>query len=187
MLALAAGAFGLHALIEFDWDFVALTGPALLFVGVLAAAGRPVAGRVGWPGAVAAGALGLAALLSVATTWAARERLEDAQDALNVDAPARAAAAAKDAHELNPLSAEALMAWAFAEEALGNTLRARELYAEATELQPENPLIWRRRGAFELDVVGDPAASIAPLERARQLDPHDPIAAALVMRATSGG
>ncbi len=183
VLAVAAGAFGLHALIEFDWDFVALTGPALLFVGMLAAAGRPVGERVGWLGGVAAGAVGLAALLSLATTWAARERLEDAQTARS---PARAAAAAQDAHELNPLSADALIAWAFAEEGLGDTVRARELYAEATELQPENPVTWRRLGAFELDVVKDPAAALAPLERARELDPFDPIALALLMRATGG-
>ena len=30
----------LHALVDYPWDFVAVTGPALFAVGVLAAAGR---------------------------------------------------------------------------------------------------------------------------------------------------
>jgi O-antigen ligase len=44
-LAVAPLAYLLHALIDYDWDFVALTGPVLLVLGVLLAAGRSAAAR----------------------------------------------------------------------------------------------------------------------------------------------
>ncbi len=187
LLAVAVAAFGLHALIEFDWDFVALTGPAVLFVGLLAAVARPVVERRrAWLPAVAAAGVGVAALLSLGTPWAARERLEDSQRALP-GSPARAAAAAEDAHELNPLSAEALLAWAFAEELRGDFERAGELYAEATELQPENPAVWRRRGAFEIDTLADEEAALVSLTRAGELDPLDPLTRTLLERVSVPG
>ena len=47
-LAVALALWFIHALVDYDWDFVAVTGPAFLAAGVLAAAGRP-ARRAGGP------------------------------------------------------------------------------------------------------------------------------------------
>ena len=40
-LAVALALWLVHALVDYDWDFVAVTGPVLFAAGVLAAAGRP--------------------------------------------------------------------------------------------------------------------------------------------------
>ena len=184
VLAVVLVLFGLHALIEIDWDYVALTGPAALLVGLLATAGREsrrLRARVLAPAAAAA--LGLTAVLSIAAPRLAQGALEDAR-AERDDDPVRAAARAEDAHALNPLSDEILREWALAEELSGDRERARELHEQATELQPENARTWRARGAFEL-AAGDLEAARTSLSRARELDPHDPLAQGLLQELAS--
>jgi hypothetical protein len=46
-LVVALFAYVVHGVVDFDWDFVAVTGPALVALGVLLAAGRPARQRVG--------------------------------------------------------------------------------------------------------------------------------------------
>ena len=71
-LAAVVLAYGLHALLEFDWDFQALTGPVVLVVGALAASERPerepARARVAALGVAVAA---VAAVLSVTTPWRA--------------------------------------------------------------------------------------------------------------------
>ncbi|MBD0347946.1 MAG: O-antigen ligase family protein [Thermoleophilia bacterium] len=173
-LAVVLAGFGLHALVEIDWDYVALTGPAVLLIGLLAAAGHETTrSRARVLPSVAAVALGVTAVLSIAAPRLAQRTLEDAR-AVRASDPVRAAELAEDAHALNPLSAEILREWALAEELAGDAERARELHEEATELQPENARTWRARGAFEL-AQGDVDAAGRSLSRARALDPHDPL------------
>src|SRR6185312_842700 len=60
-------AYGTHALVDYDLDFLAVTGPALLALGVLIAVGRPHATiRAGVPGIVAVGVVAAGAVLAVA-------------------------------------------------------------------------------------------------------------------------
>ena len=171
-LAAVCAAYLVHSLLEFDWDFIALTGPVALIVGVLAATERPALEpcRRLAP-ALAAVLVGAAALFSVATPYAADQRIEDSHAAQNDDDLRAAAAAAEDAHNLNPLSAEALLAWALAEELppQGHKTRAAELYREATDLQPENPRTWRARARFQLETLKDAEAARRSLARAEEL------------------
>jgi hypothetical protein len=169
-LAAVCAAYLVHSLLEFDWDFIALTGPVALVVGVLAATDRPLLEpRRRLVPALAAVLAGAAAVFSVATPWAADQRIEDSHAAQNENDLRAAAAAARDAHDLNPLSAEALLAWALAEERQRNKARAADLYDQATDLQPENPRPWRARAAFELKTLKDPAAARRSLARAEEL------------------
>ena len=87
----------------------------------------------------------------------------------------RSAVAARDAHEINPLSAEALLAWAYAVRRLGDVPAALELYARATRLQPENAITWRYLGQYQL-AVGRRQSAVDSLTRAHELDPNDPLA-----------
>jgi O-antigen ligase len=168
-LAAVCAAYLVHSLLEFDWDFIALTGPVALIVGVLAATERPaLEPRRRLAPALAAVLVGAAALFSVATPYAADQRIEDSR-AAQEDDPAGAAAAAEDAHNLNPLSAEALLAWALAEERQRHKTRAAELYREATDLQPENPRTWRARAHFQLETLEDAEAARRSLARAEEL------------------
>jgi len=70
--ALVVGLFAyvVHGVVDFDWDFIAVTAPAVAVLGVLLAAGRPAHMRLGARRgvfAVAAGAFAAAALYSLAS------------------------------------------------------------------------------------------------------------------------
>ena len=73
-LAVLAAAYVLHSLVDFDWDFVAVTGPFLLSVGALL--GGPAVRdepRIAWAPLPAVAAIAVA--LSLLTPWFA-ERLD---------------------------------------------------------------------------------------------------------------
>ena len=55
----------------------------------------------------------------------------------------------------------------------GNLARARQLYAQAVDLQPLNWESWYQLGLFDREVLGQNAAARRELLRARQLDPHN--------------
>ncbi|MDQ3874857.1 MAG: O-antigen ligase family protein, partial [Actinomycetota bacterium] len=171
-LAIAAGSYFLHAVVDFHWDFVAVTAPALFVLGVLAApgAGEPAARRPLW--ALAVSAFALVAISSLAAPWLAERRLDAAVDALTRGEPARAAASAEDAHSLNPVAIGPLLVWGFADRQRGRYGSAYRRYREAVDLQPRNPDAWFALGAFELQVLDSPRVAHAHLSRAHQLDPY---------------
>jgi hypothetical protein len=173
-LALSAGlvAYALHGLVDFHWDFAAVTGPALLVTGALLAAGRPpVTRRAGQPlWAVGAGALGVAAVFSLASPWLAERKLEDA---LTARSGAERIQAAKDAHSLNPLAVEPLLIWANAEPDIAE---AKAVFRKAASIQPENPQVWYEFGVFELEVDNFPKQAYEYLNRSYTLDRFGPAA-----------
>lgn len=179
-------AYLLHALVDFHWDFVAVTGLLFLVLGVLVAAGRP-AGRAAprplW--ALGLAALALAGVASVGAPWLAAREVDDAYAALDRDSPRDAAASAELANSLNPLSIEPLHAWAAAETARGRAREAERLYARAVELQPENSETWYELANFELD-LGRREQGMRYLERAAQLDPQGPPAKKLAALRQGG-
>jgi O-Antigen ligase len=171
-IALSAGllAYALHGLVDFHWDFVAVTGPALLVVGALLGAGRPpVARRAAQPlWAVGAGALAVAAVFSLASPWLAERKLEEA---LTARSGAERIRAAKEAHSLNPLAVEPLLIWANAEPDIPE---AKEVFRKATTIQPDNPQVWYEFGVFELEVDNFPKQAYEYLNRSYTLDPFGP-------------
>src|SRR5205807_2672561 len=153
-LALGAVAYALWALVDFDWDFVAVTGPLFLVLGLLVASGRPrrapAASRPLW--AAGAVALALAGAFSLVSPWLSQRRVDSSLSALERRDVAGAIAAARDAHSLNPLALQPLFVWAGDESVAGNVPEAKRLYRQAVKLQPHNPEAWYEFGAFELEI-----------------------------------
>ncbi|HEV3479934.1 MAG TPA: O-antigen ligase family protein [Gaiellaceae bacterium] len=173
-LALGLLAYFLHGLIDYDWDFVALTAPIMLVLGVLLAAGR-VAGRRGpeplWAGATVLVAAVL--VFSLASPWFASRAVASVYEKVEQDEIGEALDDASRARALNPLSIEPLLATAVAEEARADDRAALERYVEAVELQPRNWRTWYELGRYELSTQRTEAA-VRHLQRSRELDPLGP-------------
>ncbi len=139
-LGIAVAVFFAHAIVDFDWNFIATCGPLLLLAGALLS--RPAEARAARRPfvALAAAALALAGIYSLAAPWLAQREL-----------PAVSLAQAKRAHSYDPLSVDALMQWAAWEDAGRHTARAAELYREAVAREPENAETWYELGAFYFD------------------------------------
>jgi hypothetical protein len=179
-LALAVGALGfvLHAIVDFDWDFVSVCAPLLLSVGVLLGRGA-VPGERRWSLVLLPGVVALAAAFSLLTPWFAQRATDSALDSLEAGRPAHAAARAHDARALDPLALEPYFVEAAAAQQLGDLTAAHALYVKAVDRQPLNWSAWYELGAFLVSVSEDRAA-LAPLRRAVELDPHGTLAPALL-------
>jgi tetratricopeptide (TPR) repeat protein len=183
--ALAVGviAYLLHALIDFDWDFVAVTAPVLLAIGALAAAGRPLrwAERPSLTDGVVAVsvlALSLGIVYSLVAPWLADRRVGAAISAAEKGDVAGWIAAAKEAHSLDPLSVDALFYWAAGEttkQTRASRVEAGRLYKQATELEPRNPDTWYQLGLYELNTLDAPQAAFRDLNRSYTLDRFGPL------------
>src|SRR5215208_100053 len=181
-LAVLAAAYVLHSLVDFDWDFVAVTAPFVLSVGALLGGPGVVRDetRLVWSPLPAAAAIAVA--LSLLTPWFAERETDSARTALADGRPLRAYRDARDARSLNPLSLDSVLVQATALEQLGDVEGARERYAAAVRLQPLNWRPWFELGRFEED-LGDPAGALRPLRRAVELDPQNPLVTAELARA----
>jgi tetratricopeptide (TPR) repeat protein len=178
-LALALGlvVYLAHSLVDWDWDFLAVSVPAFAVLGVLVGAGGEVVrarASLLWP--VAAGLLSLAAAYSLFAPWAAERRVAAAYEQLGEGEAGAAVDTAGQAHALNPLSLEPLFARASALAAQGRTEDARRDLVEAVDLQPLNPDAWYELGVFELEHARRVEAE-RYLRRSRELDPFGPAAA----------
>ena len=175
-LAVLCVAYVLHTLVDFDWDFVAVTAPFLLTLGALL--GGPAVRdepHIVWsplPVAVAA-----ALALSLLTPWFAQRDTDSAQAAIFDGRPLVALRDARNARSLNPLALDPLLAEAAALEQLGDFQGARSVYIDAVELQPLNWRAWFELGRFEEGQQDWPRA-LPALRRAVDLDPQNPLAQA---------
>lgn len=169
-LAVALALWLVHALVDYPWDFVAVTGPAFVAAGALAAAGRPERLVRSPFGAVAVVTVALAACVSVVSPSLAQRSVRDVNPALERGELDAARDAAERARSLDPLSLEPLFALARLEEQAGDEAAALAAYRRATELQPENPLPWFELGLYEFS-RGDRCAAYVHLNRSYTLDP----------------
>jgi hypothetical protein len=172
-LTVALFAYVTHGVVDFDWDFVAVTAPAFAALGVLLAAGRP--GRVRLRAqrgvlAIAAGALAAAALYSLASPWLASRRVDNAYAALDRGDVAAAVSDARSAHDLDPVSVDALLTWGTAEAERGNIAAAGRLYTKAISIQPDNWRPWYYRARL-LEKVSGPKAARFDAQQAAARDP----------------
>lgn len=172
-LAVFLPVYLLHALDDFDWDFIAVSAPLFLVAGVLATGPPARPGRRGLLPLAAAAALAAAVLYSLLSPWLATRRVNESYDALARGAYAQAAADARSARSLNPFSVEPLWAWAGAEDARGDAAGALRLYRRAADLQPENSSAWYDLGAYEL-TTGHVRDAYTHLDRAYGLDRYGP-------------
>ncbi len=173
-LAVLLPVYLLHALADIDWDFVAASAPVLFAVGLLLAVGRPPAEPRSQPALAAVTCVAaLAVLYSITAPWLSQRRVEVAYGAIARGDGRDAASAARQAHDLNPLSVEPLWAWALAEATARNTEQTVRRYREAVDLQPENSDTWFTLGAFEFQ-IGRFRDAYVHLDRAYGLDPYGP-------------
>jgi tetratricopeptide (TPR) repeat protein len=173
-LAVLLPVYLLHALADIDWDFVAASAPVLLAVGVVLGVGRqPTEPRSHVAFAAVTCVAALAILYSLTAPWLSQRRVEVAYSAIARGDARDAASAARQAHDLNPLSVEPLWAWALAEATARNPEQTLRRYREAVDLQPENSDTWFALGAFELQ-LGRFRDAYVHLDRAYALDPYGP-------------
>jgi len=161
-----------HALVDYNWDFLAVTAPTMVALGVLAVAGRePVSGRrrpILGIGIVLVAAVVLVSFSFPRLADRAERRSTRALAAGDLD---NALDEARWAHRFNPVSADPLFAQARVAERQGVPLRAERAYIRAVELQPDNPLTWYTLGIFEFDVRMNLCAAYRFLNNSYTLDP----------------
>jgi O-antigen ligase len=136
-LGLGVAAFFVHGVVDKDWNYVATCGPLLLVAGSLVARPRPERARRPVL-ALAAAAVALAIVYSLAAPWLANRQLASASTVAQV----------KHARSYDPLSVDALLELAALEVASGNPSGALQHYTEAVKLEHENAQALYELGAF---------------------------------------
>ena len=165
-------AYGLHALVDYDLDFLAVTGPTLLVAGLLLGSARPVARLPrGWLPIAGAVAVAAAVIAALGAPSLATRRVDAAYAALDARDVARARDRARAARALNALSPEPLWALAAVESAAGSERGAAAYLREATRLQPENPETWYQLGLTYQLALDDQCQAYVALNRSYTLDP----------------
>jgi hypothetical protein len=171
-LVAAPAAYLLHALVDYSWDFLAVTAPTMLVLGVLVASGRrPGETRVRPFVAVAAVVVAVGVLVSFASPRLAERSVRESTRALDDSDFARARDRALWGRFFNPHSVAPVFALARMSERRRFLRAAEARYVEAVELQPENPETWYVLGLFEYRVLGNMCAAYQFLNNAYTLDP----------------
>jgi hypothetical protein len=171
-LLAAPAAYGVHALVDFNWDFLAVTAPTMVALGALAAAGRGTRAPSRKPFLALAAILVAAVVLTSFTFPRLADRAERRSTReLSVGDTAAAREQALWARFFNPLSADPFFALARVAERRGQVLRAEREYINAIELQPENPETWYTAGIFEFEVRDNMCAAFRYLNEAWTRDP----------------
>lgn len=180
-LALGVAAYIVHSLVDWNWDFVAISAPAFATTGLIlgASGGRAEPRRSGRVGLAACALVLPAALLSLFAPWAAERRVEQTYSALVRGDEDEAARLAREGARLNPLAVDPLLARADAETVRGDTGAARTALVRAVELHPENPDTWYALGSFEYEIAGRADAARRYARVAAKLDPFGPAASLL--------
>jgi hypothetical protein len=135
----------IHALVDLDWEVIAIEGVPVFVAGALVGLAATDAPRRLRPLATAGAVLALgAAAYSVAAPLLASRAL-----AGTLTDPAQAYTSAALARSYDPLSVDAVLRQASAAHEQGDDDLAHRLYVDATKLEPENPHTWDALGMFE--------------------------------------
>ena len=160
------------ALVDYNWNFLAVTAPTMVAVGVLVAAGRSPGDRRRRP------LIGVAVVLVAAVVLGSFSfpRLADRMERSSTRALAAgdlelARDRARWARFFNPVSADSLFALARVEESRRRLGHAEQEYIKAVELQPDNPETWYTLGLFEFEALDNLCATYRFLNNAYTLDP----------------
>jgi hypothetical protein len=168
----APAAYAAHALVDFNWDFLAVTAPTMVALGALAGAGREPGPRRRRPLlAVAAVVVAAVVLTSFSFPRLADRAERNSTRELTAGNTDVAREQALWARFFNPLSPDGYYALARIAERQGRVLRAERYYIRAVELQPDNPETWYTLGIFQFDVRDNMCAAYRFLNNAYTLDP----------------
>jgi O-antigen ligase len=171
LVAVPAAYLG-HSLVDYNWDFLAVTAPTMVALGSIAAAGREALEPRRRP-LLGVGIVVLTAVVLVSFSF---PRLADRAERRSTRALAdgdveKALDEARWAHFFNPVSVDPLFAKARVAEVQGDVSRAEDRYIDAIELQPDNPFTWYTAGIFEFQVRKNLCATYRYLNEAYTLDP----------------
>ncbi len=171
-LVAAPAAYLGHSLVDYNWNFLAVTAPTMVALGILVGAGRAAGARPKRP-LLATGVV-LAALIVLVSF--SLPRLADRMERSSTRALAAGDfALARDralwARIFNPLSIDPIFALARVDELRGWPGNAERRYIQAVELQPDNPETWYTLGIFEFDRLRNLCATYRFLNNAYTLDP----------------
>jgi hypothetical protein len=171
-LVAAPAAYLGHALVDYNWNFLAVTAPTMVALGVLSGAGRVPGGSRKRP-LLAAGVVlvGVVILVSFSFPRLADRMERSSTRALASDDLELARDRALWARFFNPLSVDPLFALARVEESRGRLGNAERRYIRAVELQPDNPETWYTLGLFEFEALDNLCATYRFLNNAYTLDP----------------
>jgi O-Antigen ligase/Tetratricopeptide repeat len=164
--------YALHALVDFDLDFLALTGPTLLAIGVLLGTGRTLRRGSSFVSQIAVAGIVVAAVVSLGSPWLAARKVDSAKRAIDSGQLAQAVSDANGARSLNPLLPEPLYTLGEAAARAGDLTTARARFRQATRLQPENTSTWYRLGQLEYYGAQDLCAAYTAFNHAYTLDPN---------------
>jgi hypothetical protein len=168
-LGLALPAFALHALVDIDWDFVALCVPVHLIAGMLA--GTPVRRKLSGGAALASAGIAALLVLSTFSVWFGERYASRASEALGT--PAHAVSLARTARSFDPLAVDPILTQAVASWSGGALDTARGYYLQAVSLQPHDADAWYQLGWFDLHVRHCARAALPELDRFTALDPQN--------------
>lgn len=158
-LPLVVAAFFVHAVVNYDWNFVAVCGPFLLVAGVLVSQPRAPTRR-SLPTVAFAVVFALGCVYSLAAPWLAQR----------AQANATKLAQLQHAHSYDPLNTSIITE----EAAFSLSLGASERYYEqAVSLEPTNPNVWLELATFYAE-NGAWKDAYAALTKAYRYDPNGP-------------
>jgi hypothetical protein len=171
-LVAAPAAYLGHALVDYNWNFLAVTAPTMIALGALSGVGRVPGGRRRRP-LLAVGVVLVAVVILVSFSF---PRLADRMErsstrALGSGDLELANDRARWARFFNPLSVDPLFALARVEEERGRLGHAERRYIRAVEQQPDNPETWYALGLFEFEAHDNLCATYRFLNNAYTLDP----------------
>jgi O-Antigen ligase len=185
--------FGVHSTVDWTWFVPGDACVALLCAGWLAGrgplapapemalpakeevpqrAGSSFLREVGPLRLGVAAAVVVAALLTAWAQWQPQRSADASQEALALSArdPAAARAAAQNAVNYDPVSAEALFTLSTIQQHAGQSALARATLTRAVRLQPSNPQTWKTLGEYDLQ-NGNPKAALNELRATVYLNP----------------
>jgi len=185
--------FGVHSTVDWTWfvpgdacvallcaGWLAGRGPLLMATGGELAAedalqrpGLPSLHEIGPLRLGIAAAVVVAALLAAWAQWQPQRSADASQEALALSArnPAAARAAAQNAVDYDPVSAEALFTLSTIQQHAGESALARASLVRAVHLQPSNPQTWKALGEYDLR-NGNPTAALDELRATVYLNPE---------------
>jgi O-Antigen ligase len=172
-LALGLGAYVLHALVDIDWEFVAVTAPAFFVLGSLVGLGARRRTRISRPVRAVAAVVGVGVLYSLVAPYASSRFVDSSYSELAADRSSAALSDARAARTLNPLAVDPLQALGDAEAARHDEEAALRYYRDAVDLEPENSSTWYALGSYEF-FTGRYEEALHDLDRAYGLDPYGP-------------
>ena len=165
----------LHGSLDWFWEIPALGGPALGLLGLAAGTMRPARVRLPRP-ALAFGAFALAALAAaLVLPWLSYRYEQSGIDVWRRD-PGAAYDRLERAADLNPLSAEPLVAKGSIALLRGDHAQARRSLHRAISREPATWFAWLQLGLADASTDRRRAAE-TELAHARRLNPKDPVIA----------